>query len=71
MTNERIPELGALLKHLKTIFDKNQVTKLQFKIRLGTDRSSISTQILYSHDFVDSFYDALENLKPHAYSAAA
>lgn len=66
---ESCPGLSAIRDHLKIEFDKNEVTDVQFEKWLGTDRFTISTQILSSDDFVDSLCDALDTLKPHAYIA--
>lgn len=68
------PGLSAIRDHLKTMFDINQVTDVQFEkwlFQLGTDRFTISTQILSADDFVHSLCDALNTLKPHAYIAEA
>lgn len=63
------PGLNALREHLNVVLDNNQVTEVRFEKWLGTDRFTISTQILSSDDFVDNLCDALETLKPHAYIA--
>ncbi|CAH0551067.1 unnamed protein product [Brassicogethes aeneus] len=58
------PGLSAIRENLN-----NQVTDVQFEKWVGTDRFTISTQLLSSDDFVDSLCDALDTLKPHAYIA--
>ncbi|KAF2901339.1 hypothetical protein ILUMI_04845 [Ignelater luminosus] len=71
-SNERCsncPGLTEIREHLKTIFDENQITSVQFSTWIGTDRFTVSTQVLPSDDFVDSLCTALDILKPHAYIA--
>ena len=41
------PGLSAIRDYLKNIFDNNQVTDVQFEKWVGTDRFTISTQILF------------------------
>lgn len=71
-TNERCascPGPNQIREHLKTVFDDNQITSVQFEQWIGTDRYTITTQILPSDDFVDNLCQSLDVLKPHAYIA--
>ncbi|KAF2900919.1 hypothetical protein ILUMI_05268 [Ignelater luminosus] len=71
-SNERCSNCAGLTEireHLKTIFDENQIKSVQFSTWIGTDRFTVTTQVLPSDDFVDSLCTLLDILKPHAYIA--
>lgn len=61
--------LTEFREHLKTVFDENQVTSVQFPTWIGTDRFTITTQVLPPDEFVDNLCTALDILKPHSYIA--
>lgn len=63
------PGLSGIRDHLKTVFDDNDVTNIQFKKWEGTDRFTIATHVSSADDFVDCLCIALDLLKPHAYIA--
>lgn len=70
--NERCkscPGLIAIRHHLKMLFDGNEVTEVRFENWATTERFTISTQIFPSDEFVDTFCNVLEILKPHVFIA--
>lgn len=48
-----------------TIFDKNQVTRIQFEQGVSTNGFAIAIQVLHVNHFVDSLYNTLDMMYSH------
>ena len=62
------PKLYALEKYITDIFNENCIKEVSCLAWTHTDRSSLTTQVDESNDFVEDFCNKLFTLKPHLFT---
>ena len=67
---EACPGIEKLKEDLIAILDKNDVDQIVYKQWVSTDRSTLETCWASADEFVDTFCEKLELLRPHSFVAS-